>query len=78
MIETQRTLSARQTRRHLMDRLMTAVLTLSALFAAGLLVLILGYVIFRGYSALNLAFFTQPRCPSARSAAASRRRSSAR
>jgi phosphate transport system permease protein len=63
LIETQRTLSARQTRRHIVDRFMTAVLTLSALFAAGLLVLILGYVIFRGYSALNLAFFTQPPLP---------------
>lgn len=63
MIETQRMLSARPTRRNLLDRFMTALLTLSALFAAGLLVLILGYVVVRGYSALNLAFFTQAPLP---------------
>jgi len=63
VIETSRLLTARQTRRHILDRIMTAVLTLCALFAASLLVIILGYVILRGYSALNVAFFTQAPLP---------------
>ena len=63
MIDQRRALTARQTRRHLVDRFMTTVLTASAVFAAGLLVLILGYVILRGYSALDVAFFTQAPLP---------------
>jgi phosphate transport system permease protein len=62
-METKRILSKHETRRYVTDRVMTAVLTLSALLAAGLLVLILGYVMFRGWSALNLAFFTQAPLP---------------
>jgi phosphate transport system permease protein len=56
-------LSRHVNRRHVTDRVMTGLLTLSALLAAGVLVLILGYVVLQGLPALNLAFFTERPLP---------------
>jgi phosphate transport system permease protein len=60
---TAASLTRQVNRRHVMDRLMTALLTLSALLAAGVLVVILGYVVVRGVPALNIAFFTERPLP---------------
>ncbi len=49
--------------RHAIDRLMTALFGLCTIFAAGILLIILGYVIWRGLPALNLAFFTERPLP---------------
>jgi phosphate transport system permease protein len=46
-------------RRHVVERTMVVLLGTATLLAAGLLVLILGYVIVRGLPALDLAFFTE-------------------
>jgi phosphate transport system permease protein len=46
-------------RRHVVERVIVALLTLATLFAVALLVTILGYVLVRGLPALNLDFFTQ-------------------
>ncbi|MEP7199409.1 MAG: phosphate ABC transporter permease PstA, partial [Chloroflexota bacterium] len=51
------------TRRALVDRAMTALFTLCALASAGVLVIILGYVVWRGLPALNFAFFTERPLP---------------
>ena len=56
-------LSRHLSRRHVIDRVMTALLTFSALLAAGVLLLILGYVVMRGWPALNIAFFTERPLP---------------
>ncbi|HEV8228712.1 MAG TPA: phosphate ABC transporter permease PstA [Candidatus Limnocylindria bacterium] len=47
------------TRRRLVERTMTVVLGAATLLAAGVLVLVLGYVAIRGLPALDLAFFTE-------------------
>ena len=46
-------------RRHVLEQTMVVLLGTATLLAAGLLVLILGYVIVRGLPALDLAFFTE-------------------
>ncbi|HTJ61796.1 MAG TPA: phosphate ABC transporter permease PstA [Candidatus Saccharimonadales bacterium] len=50
-------------RRRARERTMQALVALSAVGAAALLVIILGYVIVRGAPALNLAFFTERPLP---------------
>jgi phosphate transport system permease protein len=50
-------------RRRARERTMQVLVALSALGAAALLVIILGYVIVRGAPALNLAFFTERPLP---------------
>ena len=50
-------------RRRARERTMQVLLALSALGAAALLVIILGYVIVRGAPALNVAFFTERPLP---------------
>jgi phosphate transport system permease protein len=50
-------------RRRARERTMQVLLALSALGAAALLVIILGYVILRGAPALNLTFFTERPLP---------------
>ena len=46
-------------RRKIVDRTMAALFTAAALVAAGILVIILGFVLVRGLPALNVAFFTE-------------------
>jgi phosphate transport system permease protein len=46
-------------RRHLVEQSMVVALGAATLLAAGLMVLILGYVLVRGLPALDLAFFTE-------------------
>ena len=62
-MSTATSLSRHVNRRHVIDRVMTGLLTFSALLAAGVLVLILGYVVSQGLPALNLAFFTERPLP---------------
>jgi phosphate transport system permease protein len=50
-------------RRRLADRLATALVVTAAALSSGVLVLILGYVVWRGAPALNLAFFTERPLP---------------
>jgi len=45
--------------RKIIDRLMLGLTTICALLAVALLLIILGYIAVRGFSALNLDFFTQ-------------------
>jgi len=46
-------------RRKLVDLVMTALVSVAALGAAALLIVILGYVVVQGAPALNIAFFTE-------------------
>src|SRR5215208_551895 len=51
------------TRRKINNQLATAVITLAALVGVSALLLILGYVVWRGAPAINIAFFTERPLP---------------
>ena len=53
--------SNRLRRRRVTEKLMASLGIVSALAAVAILALVLGTVVFKGLSALNMDFFTQPR-----------------
>ncbi len=65
-IRSRRLLSTRgpgEVRRRALDGLATALVTATVIIGSGVLVLILGYVVWQGAPAINLAFFTQRPLP---------------
>lgn len=55
--------TGRETRRRVVNWIMTGLIVAGALVGCGILFLILGYIVVRGAPALNFAFFTQRPAP---------------